>query len=176
MFFDFKQLNVEDERGVRSDGTGSLAAVSEVAGNKEPPSGTFLHELKSLGPSCDYLSDAESGRLSALDGTVENGTVDESSGVMNCYGIVLTRLGTGAFFNDKILKAACGDFYTLLLSVFLKETFSGGDVFLVEFPVEFGEIVGNDFSSLFVGHFSFSGCHCGVQSLSEIVGVNLLDT
>ena len=68
--------------------TCSLGAVSQLAGNVEFPFGAFGHQLQGFHPTRDYLADAECGRLAALDGAVEQRSVNQCAFVVALYLVV----------------------------------------------------------------------------------------
>ena len=78
---------------------GTLRSVCQVAGDVEFPLGTFGHKLKGFHPTGYHLVYTECGRLAALDGAVEQRSVNQCAFVValylvGCFGIVTCLLYT----------------------------------------------------------------------------------
>src|SRR5690554_2233768 len=82
---DVKQFDVENQRCVGADrpAGGAGGAVALRAGDPEAVFRSFLHQGHALGPAGDDLSEREFGRLVAILGTVEHGTVKQGAVVVN---------------------------------------------------------------------------------------------
>ena len=88
--------------------TCSLGAVSQLAGDVEFPFGAFGHQLQGFHPTRDYLADAECGRLAALDGAVEQRSVNQRTFVVALY--LVGSFGISAcvaFVDNFVLEPAC---------------------------------------------------------------------
>ena len=57
---------------------GTLRSVCQITGDVEFPLGTFGHKLKGFHPTGYHLVYTECGRLAALDGAVEQRSVQSS--------------------------------------------------------------------------------------------------
>ena len=72
---------------------GTLRSVCQITGDVEFPLGTFGHKLKGFHPTGYHLVYTECGRLAALDGAVEQRSVNQCAFVValhlvGCFGIV----------------------------------------------------------------------------------------
>ena len=100
------KLYIEDEGCVWGDSlTGTTLAVSEVVRDEEAVLRTLLHELQSLGPSCDDLVETECSTLATTVAAVEYLTVDERSLIIALYNIGSCRLLAVAFTQNLILQS-----------------------------------------------------------------------
>src|SRR5229473_5423934 len=114
--FDRNEFDIENERGIRADGRAGSAAltVCELRRDIELPLGADGHELNRFRPT---LNDPANGNLqwfAALIGTIEFGIVHKSAAIVAEYSVFRRWLGTGAFFDDFVLKAAGEGDYTFL--------------------------------------------------------------
>jgi hypothetical protein len=86
---DRDQLHIEHQHACR----GSWPTfVGEVLGNPEPVLGAGRHQLQTLGPAFDHLTDAERGRRAALHRRVEHLSVGLPACVVHRHTIVFGRV------------------------------------------------------------------------------------
>ena len=63
----------------------ALRSVCQITGDVEFPLGTFGHKLKGFHPTGYHLVYTERGRLAALDGAVEQRSVNQCAFVVALY-------------------------------------------------------------------------------------------
>ena len=80
-----------------------MLAVAEGVGYEETVLCALLHELQTLGPSCDNLVEGECGVLAATVAAVENLSVDERSLVVALHGVGGRRPLSVALAEDSVL-------------------------------------------------------------------------
>jgi hypothetical protein len=105
---------------------GTLRSVCQVAGDVEFPLGTFGHKLKGFHPTGYHLVYTECGRLAALDGAVEQRSVNQCAFVValylvGCFGIVTDV----SFCDNFVLKSAGKRNNSLAFFVLFQELFAG---------------------------------------------------
>src|SRR5690554_548476 len=76
---DVEQLDIENQGGIGTDRAagGAAGTIAEPGGDPEAVLGPHRHQRHALGPAGDDLSEPELGRLVAIIGTVEHGTVQQ---------------------------------------------------------------------------------------------------
>ena len=123
---DRDQLDFEDQRRVRGDGAarGAALAVGQLRVNGELILRAFLHELHALGPARDDAVQRELGGLTALDGAIEFGAIEQRALVMDLDDVGGLRALARAFLEYLVLKSAGGGFHTFLFCVFREERFA----------------------------------------------------
>ena len=86
--FHLDQLNIKDQCCKWRDlcSVTSLT-VCKVVRDEKLPFVTLFHKLKSLNPSCDYLSNAECCSLTSLVRAVKYGTADKTALVVTLYAV-----------------------------------------------------------------------------------------
>ena len=75
------------------------------------------HELKTFGPTCDDLSEAERDRFATLIGAIEDGVVDQFALVVDSYCIYSSRLVSFSLFDHLILQAGFSSLNAFFASV-----------------------------------------------------------
>src|SRR6266403_4699418 len=114
--FDRNEFNIENESGIRADGRAGSAAltVCEIRRDIELPLGADGHKLNGFRPT---LNDPANGNLqwfAALIGTIKFGIVHKGAAIVAEHSVFRCWLGTSAFLDDFVLKAAGEGNYTLL--------------------------------------------------------------
>src|SRR6266403_1429595 len=90
--FDRNEFDIENERGIGADG----------------------HELNRFRPTLDDSANGNLQWFAALIGTIKFGIVHKGAAIVAEYSVFRRWLGTSAFFDDFVLKAAGEGNYTLL--------------------------------------------------------------
>ena len=118
--FYLDELHVKDERGVGLDGTGAVGTVGEVRRDEQPVGSTLAHQLQTLDPAGDDLTDSKGGGLATLNAAVKYGAVNQLAGIVYGNHYVGTRLFAIALFDDQILQSALGQLNALGVLVLLQ--------------------------------------------------------
>src|SRR6266436_6264877 len=114
--FDRNEFDIENESGIRADGRAGSAAltVCEIRRDIELPLGADGHELNRFRPTLDDPANGNLQWFAALIGTIEFGIVHKGAAIVAEYSVFRRWLGTSAFFDDFVLKAAGKGDYTFL--------------------------------------------------------------
>ena len=120
------QFHLENEEAVtRNLRATATRTVCEVARDPSGDLTTHLHELEHFGPARNYGADREFKRFATVDGTVELGSVEERTGVMNLNDVAISRSCARTFGNHLILEARFGDHDAFGSLVLGEECFAG---------------------------------------------------
>lgn len=107
MSADFQELDFEDERLIRPDGSaGSAGAIGEIRGNEELDLSTFLDELDAFRPARDHTVERELDRLVPFVGAVKFRAVEQGAAVVDQNDIRGLGSLAGSGFEDFVLESA----------------------------------------------------------------------